>query len=61
VSTDDPFSFGNCLEDEYAALSAAGCFGHDELKQIARNGFEVALVEDCTRSVWLAELESVNV
>ena len=61
VSTDDPFSFGNCLEDEYAALSAAGCFGHDELKQIARNGFEVALVEDCARSVWLAELESVNV
>lgn len=55
VSTDDPFSFGNCLEDEYAALSSACNFNHDQLKQIARNGFDVALLDDSTRSALIAE------
>ncbi len=56
VSTDDPFSFGNTVEDEYAALSAGCCFSHEELRQIARNGFEVALVDDVQRAKWLAEV-----
>jgi len=61
VSTDDPFSFGNRVEDEYAALNAGAGFTRDELKRIARNGFEVALVDDATRDLWLAELDAVAV
>ncbi len=57
VSTDDPFSFGNTLSDEYAALSAGlGC-SHAELTAVARAGFEVALVDEGTRTRWLEELE----
>lgn len=59
VSTDDPFSFGNTVEDEYAALSAGLGFSNDELKQIAKNGFEVAQVDAATRQQWLSELEAV--
>jgi adenosine deaminase len=58
VSTDDPFSFGNTIEDEYAALSASLNFTHRELAQIARNGFDVALVDEATRSRWIAEAEA---
>ncbi len=60
VSTDDPFSFGNTIEDEYAALSASLHFTHGELVRIARNGFEVALVDEATRTQWIAEVESVD-
>jgi adenosine deaminase len=60
ISTDDPFSFGNTVEDEYAALSAGLNFTSDELKQIAKNGFEVALVDDATRAKWIAEVEAVG-
>jgi adenosine deaminase len=59
VSTDDPFSFGNTIEDEYAALSASLDFTHAELAQIARNGFEVALVDQATRARWIAEVDAV--
>ena len=50
ISTDDPFSFGNNVEDEYAALSAGLHFTHAELARIAKNGFEVALVDEATRA-----------
>jgi adenosine deaminase len=60
VSTDDPFSFGNTVEDEYHALSAGLGFTNDELKKIARNGFEVALVDEATRSKWIAEVDAVE-
>ena len=59
LSTDDPFSFGNTLEDEYAALSAALGFNHAELARIAQNGFEVALVDAATRAQWSAEVDAV--
>ncbi len=59
VSTDDPFSFGNTVEDEYAALSASLNFTNVELKQIAKNGFEVALVDKATRAKWMAEVDAV--
>lgn len=60
ISTDDPFSFGNKVEDEYAALSAGLGFTNDELKQIAKNGFEVALVDDATRAKWVAEVDALE-
>ena len=59
VSTDDPFSFGNTVEDEYAALSAGLNFTNKELKQIAKNGFEVALVDEATRAKWTAAVDAV--
>jgi adenosine deaminase len=59
LSTDDPFSFGNTVEDEYAALSAGLNFTNEELKKIAKNGFEVALVDEVTRANWTAALDAV--
>ena len=59
LSTDDPFSFGNSVEDEYAALSAGLNFTNEELKQIAKNGFKVALVDEATRAKWTAEVDAV--
>ena len=53
------FSFGNTIEDEYAALSAGLDFTHEELAQIATNGFEVALVDEATRAKWIAEVGRV--
>jgi len=60
LSTDDPFSFGNTVEDEYAALSAGLDFTEEEMKQIAKNGFEVALVDEATRANWIAEVEALR-
>ena len=59
LSTDDPFSFGNTVEDEYAALSAGLNFTNEELKQIAKNGFEVALVDEATRAKWTAAVDAI--
>lgn len=59
VSTDDPFSFGNTIEDEYAALSASLQFTQQELAQVARNGFEVALVDEAKRMQWIAEVDAM--
>ena len=59
ISTDDPFSFGNTIEDEYSALNTELDFTPVELAGLARNGFEVALVDDATRSKWLAEVAEV--
>lgn len=59
VSTDDPFSFGNRLEDEYASLSSALNFSHAELAQLAKNGFEVALVNSATRAQWIASVDAL--
>lgn len=59
VSTDDPFSFGNTIEDEYAALSAGLDFTHGELARIANNGFEVALVDEATRARWIEEVDAL--
>lgn len=58
VSTDDPLVFGNTLEDEYAALATQRGFSRSELVQLARHGFEVALVSPTQRQTWLAELEA---
>ena len=58
ISTDDPFSFGNTIEDEYATLNASLDFTHEELAQMAKNGFEVALVDEATRARWIAEVDA---
>ncbi|MGJ8638756.1 MAG: adenosine deaminase family protein [Opitutaceae bacterium] len=59
ISTDDPFSFGNTIEDEYAALSSGLGFKPAELAQFAKNGFDVALVDDAQKASWKAEVDDV--
>ena len=60
ISTDDPFSFGNTIEDEYAALSSGLGFNTTELAQFAKNGFEVALIDETTRAEWIAEVDATR-
>lgn len=43
VSTDDPISFGNTIEDEYELLAEELGFTEAQLERVARNGFDVAL------------------
>ena len=43
VSTDDPISFGNSIEDEYEFLARELQLSESELERIAQNGFEIAL------------------
>lgn len=50
ISTDDPISFGNTLEDEYYFLATRLGFTRDELAALARNGFRAALVGDDWRA-----------
>ncbi|MGH8020867.1 MAG: adenosine deaminase family protein [Opitutaceae bacterium] len=57
ISTDDPFSFGNTLSDEYAALALELGFTRAELVQIARNGFEVATLAANEKQTAFAELD----
>ena len=59
ISTDDPLSFGNRINDEYVALGERGGFSRRELVQIARNGFEVALMPEAQKQPWLAQLDAV--
>ena len=42
VSTDDPISFGNTIEDEYLLLANDLEFTRAELEQVARNGLAIA-------------------
>ncbi|MBL62840.1 MAG: adenosine deaminase [Opitutae bacterium] len=49
LNTDDTFSFGNRLNDEYEALAEHLSFTRSELAQLARNGFELADVEPSVR------------
>jgi len=59
ISTDDPLSFGNTIADEYAALSSDLNFTDEKLAQIAKNGFEVALVDEATRQKWIGEVDEL--
>jgi len=61
VSTDDPLSFGNRINDEYGALAARSGFSRQELARIARNGFEVALMPAAQKQPWLDVLHNLAV
>lgn len=58
VSTDDPICFGNRINDEYGALAARSGFTRKELVQLARNGFDVALMSAAQKRPWLDELDT---
>jgi adenosine deaminase len=59
ISTDDPFSFGNSLEEEYHALAQDLGFTREELGQLAKSGFEVAQLDVATRAKWSAEVDAL--
>ncbi len=57
VSTDDPISFGNTIDDDYAALASELKFSRKELADVARTGFEIALMPDDAKRPLLAEID----
>jgi len=59
ISTDDPISFGNRINDEYVALADKGGFSRRELVEIARNGFDVALMPHERKQPWLDQLAAI--
>lgn len=59
ISTDDPLCFANSVNDEYLALGTEGGFSRRELADLARAGWEVALVTPEFRQRQLAEIERV--
>ncbi|MEO7967463.1 MAG: adenosine deaminase [Opitutus sp.] len=56
VSTDDPLAFANTVNDEYLALAQELSFTRAELGRIARNGWEVASVQERRRQTAVAEI-----
>lgn len=60
ISTDDPIAFGNRINDEYIALAERSGFERRELVQIARYGFEVALLPETQKRRWLDVLAGVE-
>ncbi|MGB0370498.1 MAG: adenosine deaminase family protein [Opitutales bacterium] len=60
LNTDDPFIFGNSLNEEYAAVAMElGCT-HKELIQFARNGWDLAECSPAMKSENMAELDRLE-
>ena len=53
INSDDPFMFGNTLNEEYYALSTDLGFSNAELLSIARNGFLHADMDDTEKMEYL--------
>jgi len=60
VNTDDPITFGNTLTGEYESLARHLDFTAAELAEVARAGFQVALVDEPQRKRWFNELAAVK-
>ena len=61
ISTDDPMSFGNSLNDEYRVLQHKMGFSAPELAQFAKNGFKVADLSDSSRRESIQEIDQLLV
>lgn len=59
VSTDDPFSFGNRLTDEYLALAGELAFSPIELARVAKNGFEVSSLAAGEKARWMRAIDDL--
>lgn len=57
VSTDDPLTFANSVNDEYTALARELGFSREELAHVARNGWAVANVSEAARGSAVTEIE----
>jgi adenosine deaminase len=60
VNSDDPFFFGNSLTEDYTALVAGVGFSRREVVQVARNGWELALLPPEMKAPHLAELARIE-
>jgi adenosine deaminase len=59
VSTDDPLTFANSVNEEYATLAGELDFSRKELAQVARNGWAVADIPTALKRDYLAEIEQL--
>jgi len=59
LNTDDPLSFGNQLEEEYAALALELNFSKKELAILARNGFEIALMPESMKHPFIEQIDTI--
>ncbi len=59
VNTDDTFSFGNRLTDEYEALAEHLLFSKEELAQLARNGFDLSDLDINARNAAVATIDQL--
>jgi adenosine deaminase len=59
LSTDDPLCFANTVNEEYLAVSHALGFSRRELAQVARHGWEVALLPPEKKASYLAQLDAL--
>mgnify|MGYP000288887821 CR=1 FL=1 len=59
LNTDDPLSFGNQLEEEYAALAMELNFSKKELAILARNGFEIALMPESMTRPFIKQIDAI--
>ena len=57
ISTDDPFSFNNTLEDEYHACVEKLGLSISDLVQIAKNGFIVSDLSNSEKERFIEEID----
>lgn len=60
VSTDDPVSFGNTLNEEYLALHTEAGFSYRELVEVAKNGLRMAHLHKYDKQPLLTNLEALQ-
>ncbi|WP_282793997.1 adenosine deaminase [Streptomyces sp. CC224B] len=60
VNSDDPAYFGGYVEDNFAAVRRALGLGEERLRELARNSFEAAFLDDdeALRAAYLAEVDA---
>lgn len=58
LNTDDPISFGNTLEQEYAAMMHCQDFSISELGEVMKNGFRIADLSSDQIEHYCAEIDS---
>lgn len=57
VSTDDPLSFNNSLNEEYTSLVNHLSFSYQEIAHLVSNGFEVADLSEATKKSFLSQIK----
>ena len=59
VSTDDPLSFNNSLNQEYEVLVGSLGFSTAEIGQVAKNGFSVADLETGKATAYQRQIDEI--
>lgn len=58
INTDDPFIFGNTIDDDFEVLALHAGYPMERLIALARNGFEQALVDEATKLKLLSDFDA---